>query len=260
MTLVCLPGLVWLRCLGLIFVELQAIAGAVITVPSMYTYMGRRAIIEAAEYAGLEDISLISETSAAALTYSLNATPTEKNILVFSIGGGMLSVAVACVEDGRVEIKSVSGYTRLGGVDFDKRLVDHIEEDIKQRYNKRCDKRAICRLYTECRNAKHMLSSCQQCTIEIDHLFERINYKYTLTRTKFEELNDDLIDDCLVPVERALREAYIAKSKIDDVVMVGGSSRIPRIQEKLQSYFSHINICRQKNADEAVIHGTGKFT
>ena len=181
----------------------------------------------------------------------------ERNVLIFDLGGGTFDVSILTIEDGIFEVKSTAGDTHLGGEDFDNRMVNHFIAEFKRKHKKDIseNKRAVRRLRTACERAKRTLSSSTQASIEIDSLYEGINFYTSITRARFEELNADLFRGTLDPVEKALRDAKLDKSQIHDIVLVGGSTRIPKIQKLLQDFFNGKELNKSINPDEAVAYG-----
>ncbi|MCT6644449.1 Hsp70 family protein, partial [Staphylococcus aureus] len=201
-----------------------------------------------------------NEPTAAAIAYGLDKKATsvgEKNVLIFDLGGGTFDVSLLTIEEGIFEVKATAGDTHLGGEDFDNRLVNHFTQEFKRKYKKDLSSsaRALRRLRTACERAKRTLSSTAQTTIEIDSLYEGIDFYSTITRARFEELNMDLFRKCMEPVEKCLRDAKMDKSTIHDVVLVGGSTRIPKVQQLLQDFFNGKELCKSINPDEAVAYG-----
>lgn len=183
----------------------------------------------------------------------------ERNVLIFDLGGGTFDVSILTIEDGIFEVKSTSGDTHLGGEDFDYRMVNHFIQEFKRKHKKDIseNKRAVRRLRTACERAKRTLSSSSQASIEIDSLFEGIDFYTSITRARFEELNADLFRGTMEPVEKALRDAKLDKAQIHDIVLVGGSTRIPKIQKLLQDFFNGKELNKSINPDEAVAYGAG---
>ncbi|TRY90579.1 hypothetical protein DNTS_018359, partial [Danionella cerebrum] len=185
----------------------------------------------------------------------------ERNVLIFDLGGGTFDVSILTIEDGIFEVKSTAGDTHLGGEDFDNRMVNHFITEFKRKHKKDIsdNKRAVRRLRTACERAKRTLSSSTQASIEIDSLYEGIDFYTSITRARFEELNADLFRGTLDPVEKSLRDAKMDKAQIHDIVLVGGSTRIPKIQKLLQDYFNGKELNKSINPDEAVAYGAGEF-
>ncbi|KAF9611792.1 hypothetical protein IFM89_035777 [Coptis chinensis] len=195
-----------------------------------------------------------------AIAYGLDKKATsvgEKNVLIFDLGGGTFDVSLLTIEEGIFEVKATAGDTHLGGEDFDNRMVNHFVQEFKRKNKKDIsgNPRALRRLRTSCERAKRTLSSTAQTTIEIDSLFEGIDFYSTITRARFEELNMDLFRKCMEPVEKCLRDAKMDKSTVHDVVLVGGSTRIPKVQQLLQDFFNGKELCKSINPDEAVAYG-----
>jgi L1 cell adhesion molecule like protein len=220
-----------------------AIRKAVVTVPACSTDSQRQGTRDAGALAGLDVIRVIPEPTAAAIAYGLDKKATrhgEKNVLIFDLGGGTFDVSILSIEEGIFEVKAVAGDTHLGGEDFDNRMVNHFVQEFKTKNKKDIsdNPRALRRLRTACEKAKRTLTSAAQATIEIDCLYEGIDFYSTITRTRFEELNLDLFRKCMEPVEKCLRDAKMDKSSVHDVVLVGGSSRILKVQQLLQDFFN----------------------
>lgn len=184
----------------------------------------------------------------------------ERNVLIFDLGGGTFDVSILTIEDGIFEVKSTAGNTHLGGEDFDSRMVNHFISEFKSKDKKDIsnNKRAVRRLRTACERAKRTLSSSTQASIEIDSLYEGMDFYSSITRARFEELNADLFRGTLEPVEKAMRDAKMDKSQIHDIVLVGGSTRIPKIQKLLQEFFHGKDLNKSINPDEAVAYGAGR--
>jgi L1 cell adhesion molecule like protein len=232
---------------------------AVITVPAYFNDSQRQATKDAGLISGLNVLRVINEPTAAALAYGLDKNLSgEKNVLIFDLGGGTFDVSILSIADGSLfEVKSTAGDTHLGGEDFDNRLVNHFIKEFFRKYKKDISNnpRAIRRLRTACERAKRTLSTSTQSNIEIDSLYEGIDFYTTITRARFEELCSDLFRSTLEPVEKALRDAKMDKSKIDEVVLVGGSTRIPKIQKLLQEFMNGKELNKSINPDEAVAYG-----
>jgi len=232
---------------------------AVVTVPAYFNDSQRQATKDAGVIAGLNVLRIINEPTAAAIAYGLdkNKGATECNVLIFDLGGGTFDVSILTIEEGIFEVKSTAGDTHLGGEDFDNRMVDHFVNEFKRKHKKdiKGNKRALRRLRTACERAKRTLSASAQANIEIDSLFEGIDFYTSITRARFEELCSDLFKGTLEPVEKAMRDAKLDKSSIDDIVLVGGSTRIPKIQKLLQDFFNGKELNRSINPDEAVAYG-----
>jgi len=236
----------------------KSITHAVITVPAYFNDSQRQATKDAGTISGLNVLRIINEPTAAAIAYGLDKkVGGERNVLIFDLGGGTFDVSILTIEDGIFEVKSTAGDTHLGGEDFDNRMVNHHIGEFKRKFKKDIsqNKRAVRRLRTACERAKRTLSSSTQASIEIDSLFEGIDFYTTITRARFEELCADLFRGTLEPVEKSLRDAKMDKSNIHDIVLVGGSTRIPKIQKLLQDYFSGKELNKSINPDEAVAYG-----
>ncbi|XP_063369970.1 heat shock protein 68-like isoform X1 [Cydia amplana] len=232
---------------------------AVITVPAYFNDSQRQATKDAGAIAGLNVLRIINEPTAAALAYGLDKNlKGERNVLIFDLGGGTFDVSILTIDEGSLfEVKATAGDTHLGGEDFDNRLVNHLADEFKRKYKKdlRGNTRALRRLRTAAERAKRTLSSSTEASIEIDALYEGIDYYTRISRARFEELNSDLFRGTLEPVEKALRDAKLDKSQIHDVVLVGGSTRIPKIQSLLQNFFGGKQLNLSINPDEAVAYG-----
>lgn len=233
---------------------------AVVTVPAYFNDSQRQATKDAGLIAGLEVLRIINEPTAAAIAYGLDKKDSavgERNVLIFDLGGGTFDVSLLTIEEGIFEVKSTAGDTHLGGEDFDERLVNHFAKEFQRKYKKDLtgNARALRRLRTACERAKRTLSATAQTTIELDSLFEGVDYASSITRARFEELNMDLFRKCMDPVEKCMRDAKMDKGQIHDVVLVGGSTRIPKIQQLLQDFFNGKELCRSINPDEAVAYG-----
>lgn len=236
----------------------KSIKDAVVTVPAYFNDSQRQATKDAGTIAGLNVLRIINEPTAAAIAYGLDKKGQgERNVLIFDLGGGTFDVSVLTIEDGIFEVKSTAGDTHLGGEDFDNRMVNHFVAEFKRKHKKdmSTNQRALRRLRTACERAKRTLSSSTQASVEIDSLFEGIDFYTTITRARFEELNADLFRSTLEPVEKALRDAKLDKSAIHDVVLVGGSTRIPKVQKLLQDLFNGKELNKSINPDEAVAYG-----
>ncbi|KAK5649930.1 hypothetical protein RI129_000959 [Pyrocoelia pectoralis] len=236
-----------------------AVKDAVITVPAYFNDSQRQATKDAGAIAGLNVLRIINEPTAAALAYGLDKNlKGERNVLIFDLGGGTFDVSVLTIDEGSLfEVRSTAGDTHLGGEDFDNRLVDHFVEEFKRKFKKdiRNNPRALRRLRTAAERAKRTLSSGTEATLEIDALFDGVDFYTKITRARFEELCADLFRGTLQPVEKALADAKMDKGSIHDIVLVGGSTRIPKVQSLLQNYFSGKPLNLSINPDEAVAYG-----
>jgi len=232
---------------------------AVVTVPAYFNDSQRQATKDAGVISGLNVLRIINEPTAAAIAYGLDKKKgaAECNVLIFDLGGGTFDVSILTIEEGIFEVKSTAGDTHLGGEDFDNRLVDHFVQEFKRKHKKdmKGNKRSLRRLRTACERAKRTLSASAQANIEIDSLFEGIDFYTSITRARFEELCSDLFKGTLEPVEKAMRDAKMDKSGIDDLVLVGGSTRIPKIQKLLQDFFNGKELNKSINPDEAIAYG-----
>ncbi|XP_046604685.1 heat shock 70 kDa protein cognate 4-like [Neodiprion virginianus] len=236
----------------------KTITNAVITVPAYFNDSQRQATKDSGAISGLNVLRIINEPTAAAIAYGLDKKGHgERNVLIFDLGGGTFDVSILTIEDGIFEVKSTAGDTHLGGEDFDSRLVTHFVQEFKRKYKKdlSTNKRATRRLRTACERAKRTLSSSTQASLEIDSLFDGVDFYTSVTRARFEELCQDLFKSTLEPVEKSLRDAKMDKANIDDIVLVGGSTRIPRVQKLLQDFFNGKELNKSINPDEAVAYG-----
>jgi L1 cell adhesion molecule like protein len=237
----------------------SSVKDAVITVPAYFNDSQRQATKDAGTIAGLNVLRIINEPTAAAIAYGLDKEKGqgEKNVLIYDLGGGTFDVTLLAIEDGVFEVKATAGDTHLGGEDFDRRLVEHCVQDFKRKHktDPSGSKRAMRRLQTACEIAKKTLSASTVAAIEIDSLFEGIDYNTTITRARFEDLCSDLFRKTFDPVEKVLQDGKMSKSMIHDIVLVGGSTRIPKIQEQLSNYFNDKQLCKNINPDEAVAFG-----
>ncbi|XP_054153414.1 heat shock cognate 71 kDa protein-like [Oppia nitens] len=236
----------------------STVTNAVITVPAYFNDSQRQATKDAGAISGLNVLRIINEPTAAAIAYGLDKKGKgERCVLIFDLGGGTFDVSILTIDDGIFEVKSTAGDTHLGGEDFDNRMVNHFVQEFKRKHKKdlSVNKRSLRRLRTACERSKRTLSSSTQSSIEIDSLFEGIDFYSTITRARFEELNADLFRGTLDPVEKALRDAKLDKSQIQDIVLVGGSTRIPKIQKLLQDFFNGKDLNKSINPDEAVAYG-----
>ena len=232
---------------------------AVVTVPAYFNDSQRQATKDAGVICGLNVLRIINEPTAAAIAYGLDKKKgaKESNVLIFDLGGGTFDVSILTIEEGIFEMKSTAGDTHLGGEDFDNRMVDHFVNEFKRKHKKdmKGNKRALRLLRTACERAKRTLSASAQANIEIDSMFEGIDFYTSITRARFEELCSDLFKGTLEPVEKAMRDAKMDKSSINDIVLVGGSTRIPKIQKLLQDFFNGKELNKSINPDEAVAYG-----
>merc|ERR1712078_182939 len=237
----------------------KEVKNAVVTVPAYFNGSQRQATKDAGSISGLNVLRIINEPTAAAIAYGLDKKGAgERNVLIYDMGGSTFDVSLLTIEDGIFEVKSTAGDTHLGGEDFDNRLVDFCCQDFKRK-NRGKDlagnQRAIRRLRTQCERAKRTLSSSTQAMIEIDSLFDGIDYNCNLSRARFEELCMDYFRNSLGPVEKAMRDSGLDKKAIHDIVLVGGSTRIPKVQGLIQEFFNGKEPNRSINPDEAVAYG-----
>jgi L1 cell adhesion molecule like protein len=234
------------------------VPNAVITVPAYFNDAQRASTKDAGAIAGMNVLRIINEPTAAAIAYGLDKKSTqERNVLIFDLGGGTFDVSLLTIEEGIFEVKATAGDTHLGGEDFDNRLVNHFVQEFKRKHKKDItpNPRAMRRLRTACERAKRTLSSSTQTSIEIDSLFEGVDFFSSITRARFEELCMDLFRGTLEPVEKVLRDSKIDKRSVHDVVLVGGSTRIPKVQQLLSDYFNGKEPSKAINPDEAVAYG-----
>jgi L1 cell adhesion molecule like protein len=232
---------------------------AVVTVPAYFNDSQRQATKDAGRIAGLNVLRIINEPTAAAIAYGLDKTDQsgEKNVLIFDLGGGTFDVSLLTIDGGIFEVKATAGNTHLGGEDFDNRLVAHFADKFKKESGKDIsgNSRALRRLRTACERAKRTLSSAAQASIEIDALCEGADLYTSITRALFEQLNMDLFKSCMQPVEKVLADSKIDKGRVHEVVLVGGSTRIPKVQQLLQDFFNGKQLNKSINPDEAVAYG-----
>ncbi|TDZ20375.1 Ribosome-associated molecular chaperone SSB1 [Colletotrichum sidae] len=232
---------------------------AVITVPAYFNDNQRQATKDAGAIAGLNVLRIINEPTAAAIAYGLGAGKSgkERNVLIYDLGGGTFDVSLLNIQGGVFTVKATAGDTHLGGQDFDTNLLDHCKKDFQRKTKKDLsgDPRALRRLRTACERAKRTLSSGAQTTIEIDSLFDGEDYTTQITRARFEELNAKAFNGTIEPVAQVLKDASIEKSAVDEIVLVGGSTRIPRIQKLLSEFFDGKKLEKSINPDEAVAYG-----
>ncbi|KAL9187459.1 hypothetical protein ACHAXT_001589 [Thalassiosira profunda] len=235
----------------------KEVKNAVVTVPAYFNDSQRQATKDAGAISGLNVLRIINEPTAAAIAYGLDKKGEEKNVLIFDLGGGTFDVSLLTIEEGIFEVKATAGDTHLGGEDFDNRMVDYFLQDFKRRHRKDMsqNQRSLRRLRTACERAKRTLSSSTQAHIEIDSLFDGIDFNSTITRARFEDLCMDYFKKCMDPCEKVLRDSKIAKNQVDEVVLVGGSTRIPKIQSMLTEFFNGKEPCKSINPDEAVAYG-----
>ena len=232
------------------------VKNAVITVPAYFNDSQRQSTKDAGTIAGLNVLRIINEPTAAAIAYGLDKKESQ-NVLIFDLGGGTFDVSVLTIDDGIFEVKATAGDTHLGGEDFDNRMIEYCCIDIMRKYKKDISNnpKAMRRLRNVCERGKRTLSSSIQAFIEVDSLIDGEDYTTTITRAKFEEMNIDYFRKCLEPVEKVIKDSKLSKNQIDEVVLVGGSTRIPKIQTMLSEFFGGKELCKNINPDEAVAYG-----
>jgi len=236
----------------------KKIEKSVVTVPAYFNDSQRQATKDAGKISGMEVLRIINEPTAAAIAYGLDkADQKSKNILIFDLGGGTFDVTLLNIDAGVFEVKATAGDTHLGGEDFDNRLVNHFVEEFKKKHKQdlTTNQRALRRLRTACERAKRALSAAAQTSIEIDSLFDGIDYYTSITRARFEELCADQFKSCMKPVEQVLTDAKMDKRLVAEVVLVGGSTRIPKIQNMVSEFFNGKTLNKSINPDEAVAFG-----
>ncbi|XP_026424531.1 probable mediator of RNA polymerase II transcription subunit 37c isoform X2 [Papaver somniferum] len=236
------------------------VKNAVITVPAYFNDSQRQATKDAGKIAGLNVLRVINEPTAAGIAYGLDKKASgvgAESLLIFDLGGGTFDVSILTIDQGIFKVKATSGDTHLGGEDFDNRMVYHFLHEFNTKYKKDLsgNPKAVRRLKSSCERAKRDLSSNVRATIEIDALYEGVDFYTSITRAKFEQLNLDLFLKCMEPVEKCLNDAKMDKRSIHEVVLVGGSTRIPKVQSLLQDFFNGKELCKSINPDEAVAHG-----
>ena len=236
----------------------KTVTNAVITVPAYFSSSQRQATLNAGAIAGLNVLRIINEPSAAAIAYGTGREfGVKQNVLVFDLGGGTFDVSFLTVDDGVCEVKATSGDTHLGGTDFDNRLVKLLVKEFEERHNRdlTTDKQALQRLRSECERAKRTLSFKKEASIKINNLASGIDFCTTITRASFEEINADLFSFTIEHVEKCLRDAGVDRSSVHDILLVGGSTRIPKIREGLQNFFDGKALNMSIHPDEAVACG-----
>jgi L1 cell adhesion molecule like protein len=235
----------------------EEVTDAVVTVPAYFNDSQRQATKDAGTIAGLNILRIINEPTAAAIAYGLDNKDEEKHVLIFDLGGGTFDVSLLNIDDGIFEVKATAGDTHLGGEDFDNILVKYFSDEFKRKHNKDINdnKRACRRLRTACEKAKRTLSSSATASIEIDSLYEGIDFFTSITRAKFESLCMPLFQKCIDPVIKVLKDSGVSKNDINDIVLVGGSTRIPKVQELLSNFFNGKELSKKINPDEAVAYG-----
>jgi len=241
----------------------KEVKDAVITVPAYFNDSQRQFTKDAGAIAGLNVLRIINEPTAAAIAYGLDKKKSSKetNVLIFDCGGGTHDVSLVCIDDGVFEVKATAGDTHLGGEDFDTRIADFFVKEYVRK-NKSVDeqalrqnKRAMRRLRTASERAKRTLSASATTNVEVDSLYDGIDFMSTLSRARFEEIASDLIERCVAPVDQVLKDAKMSKGDVHEIVLVGGSTRIPKIQKRLSDYFNGKELCKSINPDECVAYG-----
>ena len=236
----------------------ETVTDAVVTVPAYFNDSQRQSTKDAGQIAGLNVLRIINEPTAAAIAYGLdNKEGEEQNILIFDMGGGTFDVSILTIEDGIFEVKATAGDTHLGGEDFDNLLVQHFAMEFKRKNKLDLmeSKKSVRRLKTACERAKRTLSSATSASIELDSLYEGIDFFSNITRAKFESLCMHLFQKAMDPVQKCLRDSKISKNNIHEIVLVGGSTRIPKVQQLLSDAFNGKKLCNSINPDEAVAYG-----
>jgi L1 cell adhesion molecule like protein len=237
----------------------ESVRDAVITVPAYFNDSQRQATKDAGVIAGLNVLRIINEPTAAAIAYGLDRKKGqgEQNVLIFDLGGGTFDVSLLSIDDGVFEVKATAGDTHLGGEDFDNLMVDYCVSEFKKKtkLDLTTNQRALRRLRTACEKAKRSLSASTQATVEVDSLMEGQDFNLAFTRAKFESLCESLFQRCLAPVEQVLRDAKMSKEQIHEIVMVGGSSRIPKVRDMLSNFFGGKKLNDSVHPDEAVAYG-----
>ena len=237
----------------------ETVKDAVITVPAYFNDSQRQATKDAGVIAGLNVLRIINEPTAAAIAYGMDkgSSSQEQNVLVVDIGGGTADFSILSIDEGMFEVKATSGLPFLGGEDFDNVMVEHFVKEFKRKHKQDItgSKRAMRRLKTACERAKRTLSSSTNANLEIDSLFEGIDFYTTITRAKFEQLTDSLFKKCLQPIEKVMVDSKLDKGEIHEVILVGGTTRIPRLQKMVSDYFNGKQLNKSINPDEAVAYG-----
>merc|ERR1719265_853525 len=235
----------------------EKVKNAVVTVPAYFNDAQRQATKDAGAISGMKVMRIINEPTAAAIAYGLDKKGGEKNILVFDLGGGTFDVTLLTIDNGVFEVLSTNGDTHLGGEDFDQRVMAYFIKMMKKREGVDItpDKRAVQKLRREVERVKRALSNQHQARLEIEALYDGVDFSETLTRARFEELNLDLFKKTLGPVGKVMADAGMKKSEVDELVLVGGSTRIPKVQSLLKDYFGGKEPSRGINPDEAVAYG-----
>ena len=241
----------------------EEIKDIVITVPAYFNDSQRQATKDAGAIAGLNVLRIINEPTAAAIAYGLDSKNDngsgndDKNVLIFDCGGGTFDVSILNISDGLFEVIATGGHPHLGGEDIDNKLLEHFTTEFKRKHKKdiSSNARAMKRLKNACENAKRTLSSATQASIELDSLYEGIDFMTSITRARFDELNNAFYNTCMEYVEKVLTDSKLDKGQIQDVVLVGGTTRIPKLQKVLSDFFNSKELCKTVNPDEAVAYG-----
>ena len=235
----------------------EKVDSAVITVPAYFNDSQRQSTKDAGQIAGLEVLRIINEPTAAAIAYGLDKKEEEKMVLIFDLGGGTFDVSLLSIDDGIFEVKATSGDTHLGGEDFDHIIMKYFIDEFKRKnkHDISDNKRSIRRLKTACERAKRTLSSSNTASVELESLYEGIDFFSSITKARFESLCMNLFQKCMTPVSKVLSDAGMSKSQVDDIVLVGGSTRIPKVQELLMNFFNGKELNKGINPDEAVAYG-----
>ncbi|PUZ56382.1 hypothetical protein GQ55_5G293300 [Panicum hallii var. hallii] len=235
----------------------EKVTHAVVTVPAYFNDAQRQATKDAGVIAGLTVLRIVNEPTAAAIAYGIDKEGAEKNVLVFDLGGGTFDVSVLAIDNGIFEVLATNGDTHLGGEDFDQRVMDYFIKLIKRKHGRDIagDARALGKLRRECERAKRALSNQHQVRVEIEALFDGVDFSEQLTRARFEEINNDLFRKTMVPLKKAMADAGLKQADIDEIVLVGGSTRIPKVQQLLKDYFNGKEPNKGVNPDEAVAYG-----
>ena len=236
----------------------HAVTHAVVTVPAYFNDAQRQATKDAGTIAGLQVLRIINEPTAAAIAYGLDSkSAQEKHVLIFDLGGGTFDVSLLNITGGVFAVKATAGDTHLGGEDFDNNLLEHFKKEFQKKtgFDISDDARALRRLRSACERAKRTLSSVAQTTVEVDSLYQGEDFSANITRARFEEINAALFKSTLDPVERVLKDAKMPREKVDDIVLVGGSTRIPKIQSLVSEFFGGRQLNKSINPDEAVAYG-----
>ena len=235
----------------------EKVSDAVVTVPAYFNDSQRQATKDAGQIAGINVLRIINEPTAAAIAYGLDKKTDEKLVMIFDLGGGTFDVSLLCIDDGIFEVKSTAGDTHLGGEDFDNILMKYFIDEFKRKHKHDLseNKRSLRRLKTACERAKRNLSTSSSATIELESLYEGIDFFSNISRARFESLCMNLFQKCIEPVAKVLQDAGVSKSQVDEVVLVGGSTRVPKIQELLSNFFNGKELNKGINPDEAVAYG-----